>query len=293
MSDATVEFGLFLPQMRMDPAGLVARAQAAEAAGFTVMAGMDHLAPPLAFDQPMFEAMTTATWLAATTERMTQSHLVLCDAFRHPVVLARQAVTLDHMSGGRFELALGWGSVVDEFHTFGIAPTAPAERVDRMRETLDVIKACWSGEQFDYHGTWFDVTEGQQLPTPLTRIPIVIGGVGKKTMALVREHADWWNVPIHELHRVDEKRPEAGDARVSTQTMIVFIPSEDRRAELTETAQKRFSWRSGLVIGNGEEIIEHFATHAASGVERFYVWFSDFARPDTLAAFGEQVIGKV
>ena len=100
--------------------------------------------------------LTLLTWLAARTERMTQSHLVLCDGFRHPVMLARQAVSLDHMSGGRFELALGWGSVVDEFHTFGIAPTAPAERVDRMRETLDVIKACWSGEQFDYHGTWFD-----------------------------------------------------------------------------------------------------------------------------------------
>jgi len=293
MSDHQTEFGLFLPQMRMTPEGLVARARAAEAAGFTVMAGMDHLAPPLAIDQPMYEAMTTATWLAACTERMTQSHLVLCDGFRHPVMLARQAVSLDHMSGGRFELALGWGSVVDEFHTFGISPTAPAERVDRMRETLDVIKACWSGEKFDYHGTWFDVTEGQQLPTPLTSIPIVIGGVGKKTMALVREHADWWNVPIHELHRVDEKRAEAGDARVSTQTMIVFIPSEDRRAELTESANKRFNWRSGLVIGNGEEIIEHFATHAATGVERFYVWFSDFAQPDTLAAFGEQVIGQV
>src|ERR1041384_6367425 len=97
------QFFLFLPQMRMTMDGLVKRARAAEAAGFVGMALMDHLSPPLATGQPMYEAMTTATWLAASTERLVLSHLVLCDAMRHPAVLARQAVTLDHASGGRFE----------------------------------------------------------------------------------------------------------------------------------------------------------------------------------------------
>src|SRR5262245_26226912 len=98
--------------MRLSMAELVERARAAEAAGFDGVAGMDHLAPPLAEDKPMYEAMTTATWLAAHTERLTVSSLVLCDGFRHPSVLAREAVTLDHASGGRFELGIGWGSVV-------------------------------------------------------------------------------------------------------------------------------------------------------------------------------------
>src|SRR5262245_1338379 len=69
-SRVEMEFHLFLPQMRMTPAALVERARAAEAAGFRGMALMDHLAPPQAADQPMFEAMTTATWLAAHTERL-------------------------------------------------------------------------------------------------------------------------------------------------------------------------------------------------------------------------------
>src|SRR3954454_9840017 len=107
----TVEFFLFLPPMRMTMDDLVARAAAAEAAGFAGMALMDHLSPPLAAGQPMYEALTTATWLAARTERLVLGHLVLCDGFRHPAVLARQAVTIDHASNGRFELGIGWGSV--------------------------------------------------------------------------------------------------------------------------------------------------------------------------------------
>ena len=124
-----MEFVLFLPQMRLSFDDLVARAQAAEVAGFTGIAGMDHLAPPLADDQPMYEAIVTSTWLAAHTERLRLGSLVLCDAFRHPAVLAREAVSIDHASGGRFELGLGWGSVVEEFTTFGAGSTRPAARV--------------------------------------------------------------------------------------------------------------------------------------------------------------------
>ena len=66
----TMEFNLFLPQMRMPFDQLVARARAAEAAGFVGITGMDHLVPPMADDQPMFEAIVTTTWLAAHTERL-------------------------------------------------------------------------------------------------------------------------------------------------------------------------------------------------------------------------------
>ncbi len=289
----TTEFHLYLPQMRMAPAALEARALAAEAAGFVGMAGMDHLAPPQAEGQPMFEALTTATWLAARTETLVQGNLVLCDAFRHPAVLARQAVSLDHFSGGRFELGLGWGSVAEEFATYGITPSTPAERVDRLRETLELLELLWSGETVDYEGTWYSVRAGRQLPTPLGRIPIVIGGTGPKTMRLVARHADWWNVSVDKLHHLDDARAAAGDARVSTQVMVAFVPSEDRREEITELARRRFNWRNPPVVGNAEELVDHFAAAAATGIERVYVWFTDFATPATLTAFGAGVIGKV
>ena len=95
-----MEFNLFLPQMRMAFPDLVARARAAEAAGFVGLTGMDHLAPPMAEDQPMYEAMVTTTWLAAHTETLRLGSLVLCDAFRLPAVLAR-AGHLDRPRVGR------------------------------------------------------------------------------------------------------------------------------------------------------------------------------------------------
>ena len=83
-----MEFNLFLPQMRLAFDDLITRARTAEAAGFVGITGMDHLVPPLAEDQPMFEAIVTSTWLAAHTERLRIGSLVLCDAFRHPAMLA-------------------------------------------------------------------------------------------------------------------------------------------------------------------------------------------------------------
>ena len=115
--------------MRLGLDAMVEKARAAESAGFIGMAGMDHLAPPMAEQHEMYEALTTNAWLLAHTERLVQGQLVLCDAFRHPSVLAREAVTLDHASGGRFELGIGWGSVIEEFTTYGVGPTSARDLV--------------------------------------------------------------------------------------------------------------------------------------------------------------------
>src|SRR3989442_2804597 len=98
---------------------IVERARVAESTGFTGIAFMDHLLPPAAEGQPMYEAMATAGLAAARTEHLVVGHLVLCDAFRHPAVLARQAVTLDHAPGGRFELGIGAGSVPPDVAPLG------------------------------------------------------------------------------------------------------------------------------------------------------------------------------
>ncbi len=286
-----MEFHLFLPQMRLTMAQLVERAQAAEAAGFIGIAGMDHLAPPLAEDQPMYEAMVANTWIAAHTERLTIGSLVLCDAFRHPSVLAREAVSLDHASGGRYELGIGWGSVPAEFEVFGTGSTEPRVRVRRLKETLEVLRALWSGEVVDYDGEFHQLRGARQLPTPLGHIPITIGGVGPKTLALVAEHADWWNLHVGALGRVTELRDRVGDARVSIQQMVAVVPSEAERATVTELAGKRFG-RSSPVIGTTSELVDHFHATAERGVERVYAWFCDFARPETLQRFGE-VIAQV
>ena len=287
-------FHLYLPQMRMTLDTIVERARAAEAAGFEGIGLMDHLAPPGALDQPMYEAFTTATWLAAHTDRLKLGHLVLCDAFRHPAVLAREAVTVDHASRGRFELGIGWGSVPAELETYGVGTTDAGQRVARLAETLEVLRALWSGDVVDFDGRYHRISAGAQKPTPLGDIPIVIGGAGPRTLELVAAYADWWNLPVYALDRIEELRPRTGKARTSIQQMVGFVPSEEARDEVTATVRRRFSgWDSGLVIGTAPELVARFRSLQERGVERFYVWFADFAPPATVTAFGEHVIAAM
>jgi alkanesulfonate monooxygenase SsuD/methylene tetrahydromethanopterin reductase-like flavin-dependent oxidoreductase (luciferase family) len=290
-----MEFVLFLPQMRMGIDQLVERATAAETAGFQGIALMDHLAPPAALEHPMYEAMTAATWLAARTTSLHVGHLVLCDAFRHPAVLARQAVTLDHASCGRFELGIGSGSVPAELDTFGLPTGGAGDRITRLGESLAIMRALWRGETVDTDGAHFRMQGAQQMPQPLGEIPIVIGGTGPRTMRLVAEHADWWNLPLHQLDRLDDLRADAGRARVSVQLLVTLVHDEAERAATVELADRRFGFmpRASRAIGSPAEVAEAIAGFGDRGVERVYTWFTDFAEPRSLARFGADVIGSV
>jgi alkanesulfonate monooxygenase SsuD/methylene tetrahydromethanopterin reductase-like flavin-dependent oxidoreductase (luciferase family) len=286
------DFHLFLPQMRMSHEAIVERALVAETAGFEGIAFMDHLAPPLGAEYDMWEAMSIAGWVLARTTSLTVGHLVLCDAMRHPAVLARQATSLDHASGGRFELGIGWGSVVDEFETFGVGSTLASERVGRLAESLAIIRRLWTGEVVDHEGEYFRLVGAQQRPVPTRSIPITIGGVGQRTLALVREHADWWNVPVHQLDLLDERRTRAGAARISVQIMVALATSDADVPSVAERMQRRFGATplgAQLVVGTASELAAHVDGLRRRGVERFYVWFGDFAPPETLRRFAEVI----
>ena len=275
------EWFLYVPQSRQGLDDLVARAQAAEAAGFDGIAFLDHLETPMAPTSPIWEAMTVATWVAARTERLKIGHLVLCDAFRHPAVLAKQAVTLAEASGGRFELGLGSGSMPDELAKFALSTASPRERVAALGETLVALKQYWDADD-----------ERAQNPTPSQPIPIVLGGVGPRMLDLVRRHADWWNLPATYVERLPEFLPKIGSAKASVQQMTGFIRRGDDAAAVTEKAQRRFGhFGPGLVCGDAGALANYFHTLEAQGAQRIYVWFADFAPPDTIAEFGETVIG--
>jgi alkanesulfonate monooxygenase SsuD/methylene tetrahydromethanopterin reductase-like flavin-dependent oxidoreductase (luciferase family) len=280
------EFHLFLPQMRMTPDVMADRAVAAEAAGFTGIALMDHLWAPMAEQQPTYEALVTATWIAARTSTLTVGHLVLCDAFRHPVQLAKEAITLDHASGGRFELGIGWGSVPTELDATGLGGP-PSRRVARLRETLELLRQAFTGAPLDIDGTYATVHGPPLAPPPLGRLPIVIGGAGPKTLALA-EFADWWNLPIYALDRLEEVRDLVG-VPLSTQQMVALVRSDQDRSEVEATTERRFG-AMHPVVGSAAELVDHYGRLIERGVQRFYVWSADFGDPATLAEFGTGVI---
>lgn len=272
---------LYVPQSRMGLDDLVLRAQTAEAAGFDGVAFLDHLETPMAPASPIWEAMTVATWVAARTERLLIGHLVLCDAFRHPAVLAKQATTLAEASGHRFELGLGSGSMADELAKFDISTASARDRVDALGRTLAALQEYWAA-----------VGERAQIPAPSAPIPIVLGGVGPRMLDLVRRYADWWNLPATYVHRLPEFLPLIGSARASVQQMVGFARHGEDVGSVTDKAQRRFGGLgSGLVCGDAGTLTEHFAALESQGAQRFYVWFSDFAAPESITEFGATVIG--
>lgn len=276
------DWSLYMSQYRFPVADIVARAQAAEAAGFGGVAFFDHLETPGAPDVPVWEAMALATWVAAKTERIKVGHLVLCDALRHPAVLAKQAVTLAEASHGRFELGLGSGSMPKELAKFGLLGGDAAHRGEQLGHTLDLLREYWGADGPGVR---------TQTPQPSQPIPILIGGTGPRTLELVRRHADWWNLPATLVHRLPEFLPLIGSARPSVQQMVGFAGKGSDAAKVRETSARRWGHLGpGLVSGTAAELVDHFGRLAENGAERFYVWFADSAHPDTIHEFGESVI---
>jgi alkanesulfonate monooxygenase SsuD/methylene tetrahydromethanopterin reductase-like flavin-dependent oxidoreductase (luciferase family) len=209
---------------------------------------------------------------------------VLCDAFRHPAVLAKQAVTLSEASEGRFELGLGAGSWPSEFTRFNVGQQDPRARVEQLGRHLRLLKQYW-GDGDERSGP------APQTPPRSHPIPLVLGGSGPMMMELVREHADWWNLPAHQLDRLPKLAAAAGTARMSIQQMVGFVRSGGDPDTVREVSTRRFgNLGSGLVCGDADELIGHFSGLAAQRVERFYVWFADFAAPESMHEFGESVI---
>lgn len=289
------QFSLYLPQMRMTFDTMCTRARVADETGFDGISLMDHLAPPGLPGADMHDAMITAAALATVTERVRIAHLVLCNQFRPVAVLAKEVVSLDHLSGGRFDLGIGWGSVEDELRRFDTSPEPAAVRSARLAETLEALELLFTGEEVSYAGDHVRLDRAQQRPTPVHgRIPIMIGGVGPRfTLPLVARFADWWNCPGYGIDRLDELRPLIGSARVSTQHPVGLAPSSAARDEVTASARRRFGGWGGLITGTPDEVAEAFVAELHRGVERFFVAFSDFATEDTLRLFAAEVIPAV
>ena len=165
----------------------------------------------------------------------------------------------------------------------------PVARVEQLDRHLALIRQYWGD------GTGYE-TRGAgpvQLPKRTHPIPLVLGGSGRRIMELVRKHADWWNLQANHIDRLPTLAPAAGTARLSIQQMVGFARSGSDPAAVREVSTRRFgNLGAGLVCGDADELVQHFAGLAAQGVERFYVWFADFAVPDSLHEFGESVIKK-
>ncbi|MBA2265787.1 MAG: LLM class flavin-dependent oxidoreductase [Chloroflexi bacterium] len=189
-------FGLFIGQVGLSWPELVERFVLADELGFDHAWLVDHLMPTdPPHDRPIFEAWTSLAALATLTRRIRLGVLVSSNTFRHPSLLAKQAVTVDHASGGRLILGIGTGWYPDEHRRFGLEFPAAPERVDRLEEALEVLDHLGRGEPATHHGRFYRLDGATALPRPVQRprIPILIAAHRPRMLRLAARYADIWD----------------------------------------------------------------------------------------------------
>jgi probable F420-dependent oxidoreductase len=160
-------------------------ARKAEDLGVAVLTLADHLDDQVA---PIAGLMAVAD--ATTTLRV--GSLVFANDYRHPVVLAKEAATIDVLSGGRLEFGIGAGWMTEDYHGAGIPMDRPGVRIARLEEALSVITRLWTDGPVDHSGEHYRIEslEGLPKPTQSPHPPIVIGGGGPKVLAVAGRWAD-------------------------------------------------------------------------------------------------------
>jgi F420-dependent oxidoreductase-like protein len=192
-----MRFGLDVAQQRMPWDELVRRVRLAEDLGFDGMWGFDHF-QPMYGEGPgeTFEGMTTLAALAGVTSRIRLGLLVTGVTYRHPSVLAAQAVTIDHASHGRLELALGAAWFEKEHRELGIPFPPTGERFDLLEDALEIVTRLFTGDVVSYEGKRVSLHDASLRPVPVQKPhpPIWIGGTGPtRTLPLAARFADVWH----------------------------------------------------------------------------------------------------
>ena len=169
----------------------------ADAAGFDHLWPFDHLIA-LGDDptQPIFDGWTILGAVAENTTRARIGLNVTGNLYRHPGLLAKIAVTVDHLSGGRLEMGLGAAWNEPEFKMHGLPFPSPADRIRMLDEACRVLKALWTEERATFTGRFYQLDAAIAEPKPVQKPhpPIWIGGSGpKRTLRVVAKHADVWN----------------------------------------------------------------------------------------------------
>ncbi|MDQ1456107.1 MAG: hypothetical protein QOH28_1727 [Actinomycetota bacterium] len=161
------------------------KARKLEDLGFSTLFMPDHFGPELA-------PLPAIAMAAAHTTNLRVGSLVFDNDYKHPAILAKEAATIDLLCDGRLELGVGAGWMRTDYDQLGLPYDPPAVRVDRFEEALKVIKQCFTGEQFTYHGEHYRITDYASWPKPVQRPgpPLLIGGGGKRVLSVAAREAD-------------------------------------------------------------------------------------------------------
>jgi F420-dependent oxidoreductase-like protein len=259
--------------------------------------------------------------VAYRSDRLHFGQLVSPITFRNPVHLAIDAVASDELSNGRFLLGVGAGWNEAEHAAFGFNLPPLKERMDRFEEALKVITLLWTGEPVSFSGQFYQLNEAQSRPVPTRgdKVPMVIGGGGeKRTLRLVAEYADEWNITPttrdvydHKLEVLKRHCNAVGrdESTIRRSIMLGHLIGRNqkelrKRASVFQTVFSsmadiepdeiiaRYKGR-GMLVGSPEEIVEEINLRKEQGIERIMLQTHDQTDMEALELFASDVMPHI
>ena len=295
----------------------------AEARGFSGLYRSDHFTMPDPPDEDSLECIVSLAYLADHTHRVRFGPLVAPLSFRDPVMLARQAVALDDLSGGRMVLGVGTGWIEREHSLFGYELGDLQARFARLEEGLEVVtRLLKSDEAVSYEGQFYKLREAVLLPRPQREggPPILIGGSGsERTPELAARFADVWNgifmgpdtfrersAALDVLLSNHGRQPH--DVKRTLASLCFFGRTEDaleRRVQLArewdddlaslplEEALETLRTGWGAIAGSPEVVIEQIRAYEQAGVEELMLEWLDANDVEGAEAFAKDVLSRL
>jgi F420-dependent oxidoreductase-like protein len=281
----TVSLGVHVGQQAASMAELRSLWRRLDDAGVDWISVWDHLyeAPPAGGTVDHFEALSTLGALAADTSRARIGCLVFCVLYRNPGLLAKAATTLDHISGGRFELGLGAGWHEPEAEAFGYDFPPVGQRLDQLEEALPLIRSLLTQDRTTHQGEHFRTVDASCLPAPMQdRLPIWIGGTGeKRTLRMAAQHADGWNAAYvgaeryRELNAVADRwcESEGRDPKTLRRSVNLIFALTSDGTDVTEVvAQQGFGPAAPFLVdgalgGSIDDVVERVMQYVSAGAD--------------------------
>jgi F420-dependent oxidoreductase-like protein len=261
------------------------------------------------------DAWTTIAALAAVTERVRLGTLVSPATFRHPAVLAKSAVTADHISGGRVELGIGagWWEREHEAYGFSLPPVGP--RLDALEEQLQLVRSHWEPGPFSFEGEYYSAKDLDALPKPVQqpRPPLILGGKGgPRSLRLAARYADEYNTVMSTAAEIADVRKrldqaceteDRDPASLPLSMMTGWLVGADRE-DLRDRAARLARWkgegedgdaflaglRESTIAGAVPEAIEQLQELEAAGLSRIMGQHLLHRDLDAIALMGRELI---
>lgn len=283
-----LSLGAHVGQQNMDMATMRDVWRRLDDAGLDWISVWDHLyeAPPAGGTLAHYEALATLGALCVETTRARIGCLVFYIGYRNPGLLAKAAVTLDHLSDGRFELGLGAGWHEWEAAAFGYDFPDLSTRFEMLEEGVQLIRSLLTEDRTTFDGAYYRAENASCLPPPVggRRLPIWIGGVGpRKTPRLVARYADGYNAAYisadqyRTLNETIDRYCEEEDrdpASVERSVNLMFMLAADDEAAAEADRRIDAQWgemaarvRNGALLGTPSQAVEQIARYVAAGAQ--------------------------